>query len=92
MLTKWLFVLLDEVAQKIETKSIIFEGGSSPELREKKLVEVTTEYQKKYRKELQSELIEVNRKEKLSLLNLDYLKDFLYNEYLKYDKLMSSTN
>lgn len=49
-LTKWLFLILDEVAEKIESKEISFEGGTNPEIREKKLIEVTTEYQKKYRK------------------------------------------
>lgn len=53
-MTKWLFVILDEVAEKIDGKEISFEGGTNPEIREKKLVEVTSEYQKKYRKELQS--------------------------------------
>ncbi len=89
-LTKWLFVILDEVADKIENKEISFEGGTSPEIREKKLIEVTSEYQKKYRKELQTELIEINLKDKLSLVNLDYIRNFLYSSYIKYDKQIFS--
>ena len=83
-------MILDEVADKIENKEISFEGGTSPEIREKKLIEVTSEYQKKYRKELQTELIEINLKDKLSLVNLDYIRNFLYNSYIKYDKQIFS--
>lgn len=91
-LTKWLFLILDEVAEKIESKEIIFEGGNNVEVRERKLIEVTSEYQKKYRRYLQSELIEINRKERLSLIDIDYVKNFLYTMFLQYDKNMSSNS
>lgn len=39
---------------------------------------------------MQSELIEINLKDKYAHLTIDYVKNFLYNQYLKYDKQIFS--
>jgi hypothetical protein len=86
-LSKWLMELLGEIKVKLEKKEIIYEGDNAS-LREQKLKEVRNEYEKKYRSELDNYITEQHTFGEHGY-TLDYIKNYCYNLYQKYDSLIS---
>jgi hypothetical protein len=86
-LSKWLMELLGEISEKLEKKEIIYEGENAG-LREQKLKEVRNEYEKKYRAELESYMRPQNNYGDEGY-TLDYVKNYCFNLYQKYDSLIS---
>jgi mevalonate pyrophosphate decarboxylase len=79
--------LLAEINIKLEKKEIIYEGDNAS-LREQKLKEVRNEYEKKYKMELDSYIRSQNNFGEQSY-TLEYIKNYCYNLYQKYDGLIS---
>lgn len=89
-LSKWLMELLGEINDKLERKEVVYEGENAS-LREQKLREVRNEYEKKYRAELSNYIrSQVNFGEQP--YTLEYVKNYCYNLWQKYDSQISKEN
>lgn len=86
-LSKWLMELLAEISEKLDRREIVYEGENA-HLREQKLKEVRNEYEKKYRAELDN-YIRYQHNFGEQIYTLDYVSNYCYNLYQKYDSLIS---
>ena len=81
--SKWLMKILKEVNDKIDNKTIIYEGDNIW-LREKKLKEVANEYSKKYVAELGENIPATND------LTLTYMKQYCHSVFEHFDNILKS--
>lgn len=80
---RWLSVILKTIMKSIENKKVIYEGENAAS-REKKLQEVTSEYEKKYTRELDLQISKL-KIEDSSISNYPYMYNYFYSIFQMVD-------